>query len=275
MLRSFFRNKKLIIYGVILIILNILIILLCNMLEYFNKLYEEKINSDELIRSIVIVGINGQESYNNSNMSEENQKIISNIKHVENAKIEFESVYRIVVDDFKNINKVQEELLQLGFNTQLATDIQSTIDEYEFVTALVKINIYILEFWNIITLISLWFFILRDQKEELDALRKLGYSKLRINIMVLIRIFIFIFVSYIISFVLSHFISDIYDSVPVLLNRIGISSYGFYELIYNTKYSEIMKNYIEYKVLLGNIIIILILYICSFRKINKNIQKNS
>lgn len=271
MLRSFFRNKKLIIYAVILIILNTLMILSCNLLEYFNKLYDYKINNNELIRSIVLIGINGQDSYDNSNISEENQEIITNVKHVEKTIVEFGSVYRIIVDDFKNINQVQENLLKLGFNTQLATDIQTTIDEYEFISSLVKVNIFILAFWDIITLISLWSFIIKDQEEEISILRKLGYSKQRINIMILIRVFIFIVTSYIISFILSHFISNIYDGIPVLLNRIGISSYGFYELIYNTKYSMLMRNYIEYKVLIGNTISILILYILSFKKINRNI----
>jgi hypothetical protein len=271
MLRSFFRNKKLIIYAVILIILNTLMILSCNLLEYFNKLYDNKINNNELIRSIVLIGINGQDSYDNSNISEENQEIITNVKHVEKTIVEFGSVYRIIVDDFKNINQVQENLLKLGFNTQLATDIQTTIDEYEFISSLVKVNIFILAFWDIITLISLWSFIIKDQEEEISILRKLGYSKQRINIMILIRVFIFIVTSYIISFILSHFISNIYDGIPVLLNRIGISSYGFYELIYNTKYSMLMRNYIEYKVLIGNTISILILYILSFKKINRNI----
>lgn len=271
MLRSFFRNKKLIIYAVILIILNTLMILSCNLLEYFNKLYDNKINNNELIRSIVLIGINGQDSYDNSNISEENQEIITNVKHVEKTIVEFGSVYRIIVDDFKNINQVQENLLKLGFNTQLATDIQTTIDEYEFISSLVKVNIFILAFWDIITLISLWSFIIKDQEEEISILRKLGYSKRRINIMILIRVFIFIVTSYIISFILSHFISNIYDGIPVLLNRIGISSYGFYELIYNTKYSMLMRNYIEYKVLIGNTISILILYILSFKKINRNI----
>lgn len=271
MLRSFFRNKKLIIYAVILIILNTLMILSCNLLKYFNKLYDNKINNNELIRSIVLIGINGQDSYDNSNISEENQEIITNVKHVEKTIVEFGSVYRIIVDDFKNINQVQENLLKLGFNTQLATDIQTTIDEYEFISSLVKVNIFILAFWDIITLISLWSFIIKDQEEEISILRKLGYSKRRINIMILIRVFIFIVTSYIISFILSHFISNIYDGIPVLLNRIGISSYGFYELIYNTKYSMLMRNYIEYKVLIGNTISILILYILSFKKINRNI----
>lgn len=271
MLRSFFRNKKLIIYAVILIILNTLMILSCNLLEYFNKLYDNKINNNELIRSIVLIGINGQDSYDNSNISEENQEIITNVKHVEKTIVEFGSVYRIIVDDFKNINQVQENLLKLGFNTQLATDIQTTIDEYEFISSLVKVNIFILAFWDIITLISLWSFIIKDQEEEISILRKLGYSKRRINIMILIRVFIFIVTSYIISFILSYFISNIYDGIPVLLNRIGISSYGFYELIYNTKYSMLMRNYIEYKVLIGNTISILILYILSFKKINRNI----
>lgn len=229
MIKSFFRNKKVIIYSLVIIILSIFMTLAFNILHYFNYIYTEEIN-DKNYRILIIE--------DSKNVDLDKIGKINNVKET----FYFYDMLNIEVDKYENVDKVKQELSDIGYISKQAGEdtIKQLIEETNSIKIIMITSIGIMIIL-VISVLSLFIsLIINDYKKDMALLKCIGYTKAKRLKISILRISILIVISTIIGLILSKFCNTYMQTT---LNLIFEGIYPFCNIIYDITYKDVISKY--------------------------------
>lgn len=259
MIKSFFRNPKVIIYSVVIVLLSVIISTSFNLLHYFKYIYNEEINNKNY-RILII-----EES---ANINLDDIRKIENVKDV----FYFYDMLNIEVDKYENVSTVKESLQSMGYTSKQAgeTTIKQLIEQTNTIETIIIVNVIILIAFIIIILSLFVSLMIKDEKKDIALLKCIGYTKGKILKILILRVTILIGISSIIGVIIAKSLG-IY--IEKMLNIILDGIYPFNNIISELSYTGIINNYFSVGTILINILIGIILVLGLNQKIEyKNLK---
>lgn len=183
-IKSILRNKANIIYIVIMVVLFVALNISINIQTIIDVFFDVQMNNYtekmkvEQIKEVKIEQVTYISS-SNFRLTEEKEREIKNIKHVEKIVNHNEICY-IIVDDWKDIEYVQNVLDKKGIQLSrvlVGIDMENLYKSYSQVCMMLRAVMYIIILATILMLYFCYKNILKNEQENIKLLSIIGYNK--------------------------------------------------------------------------------------------------
>ncbi len=183
-IKSILRNKANVIYIVIMVVLFVALNISINIQTIIDVFFDVQMNNYtekmkvEQIKEVKIEQVTYISS-SNFRLTEEKEREIKNIKHVEKIVNHNEICY-IIVDDWKDIEYVQNVLDKKGIQISrvlVGIDMENLYKSYSQVCMMLRAVMYIIILATILMLYFCYKNILRNEQENIKLLTIIGYNK--------------------------------------------------------------------------------------------------
>ncbi len=183
-IKSILRNKANVIYIVIMVVLFVALNISINIQTIIDVFFDVQMNNYtekmkvEQIKEVKIEQVTYISS-SNFRLTEEKEREIKNIKHVEKIVNHNEICY-IIVDDWKDIEYVQNVLDKKGIQLSrvlVGIDMENLYKSYSQVCMMLRAVMYIIILATILMLYFCYKNILKNEQENIKLLSIIGYNK--------------------------------------------------------------------------------------------------
>lgn len=222
-IKSILRNQSNIIYILIMVVLFVSLNISINIQTIIDIFYDiqmnnytEKIEIEQMkevkIEQVIYI------SSSNFILTEKIEREIKNVKYVEKI-VNHNEIYYIVVDDWKNIEYVQNVLDKKGIEISrvlVGIEIEKLYKSYSQVCMMVKTVMYIIISVTISMLYFCYKNILKNEQENIKLLSIIGYNKKTRKRILYLDLLVLLLITFIVTLLIMVII---YISVIININK--------------------------------------------------------